>query len=312
MDQENNSINNQDDSANPLPAPMPTPEPNTQPQNNLNPQPVQPGVIPPAPQQPMPAAAQTDTLGIVSIIMIFFIPFIGLILGAIGLKKANKEGYKNTLSKIGLIVNSVFVVLGLLFFVLWIVLVAVASDEINDITQELENQSQSVSQQDPVDVSEASFEITSQSSLSAICEASGWPSNATPSAAGNVVGIFTSSASRPDYYSSQYANLTEYEDVDYANPAVVDTVVCLTASSQEPIATVNCKLSIDDVEVDAPMYRRPFTATAYTVSSKKEVASFTVQPETDCPFFVSVDPVDNSFNARVDEESLNNELNKAL
>jgi|GEM_PF-2761883 len=292
----------------PAPEPMSTPPQ----QNNLNPNPVQPGVTPPA-QQPMSQSNEhTDVLGIISLVMIIVAPLIGVIIGAIGMSKAKKEGYKNTLSKIGLIINLILTILGFLFVILWIFVFAAFSNEVSNISTEIENQSQIASEQDPLDATDASFVVTSQRDIGGICESKGWPSNVTASADGNIVGLYSNRSSFPDIYSTQYASLDNFEDVDFDNPTVVDTVVCLTSVDQTPIDTVTCKLEVDDVEVDAPMYRRPFSATAYSVANKAEIASFTVQPESDCPFFVSVNPDDNSFDARLDEDSLELELNKVL
>jgi type II secretory pathway pseudopilin PulG len=107
----------QPDAQQPQPAPQqpqvfgPAPQPQQQPQS---PQPVQ-GQQPY--QQPQQQAGQTDTLGIISIIMAFFIPFIGFILGLVGRSKAKKGGYSGTLSMVGIIVNAVFMVIGTLILV---------------------------------------------------------------------------------------------------------------------------------------------------------------------------------------------------
>jgi hypothetical protein len=93
------------------------PQPMQQPQNfGPQQQPVQQQQY----QQPQ-QEHQTDTLGIISIIMAFFIPFVGFILGLVGRSKAKKGGYSGTLSLVGIIMNAVFMVIGLLvavFFVL--------------------------------------------------------------------------------------------------------------------------------------------------------------------------------------------------
>lgn len=51
---------------------------------------------------------------------------IGAILGYIGMKKAAKEGYSPTLSKIGFWVNLVITILVSLWFILWIVIFVLA------------------------------------------------------------------------------------------------------------------------------------------------------------------------------------------
>jgi heme/copper-type cytochrome/quinol oxidase subunit 2 len=55
--------------------------------------------------------SKTDNIGIVSIIMAFLFPVVGLILGIVGRNKAKKEGYSGTLSSIGIVISSTFIVL---------------------------------------------------------------------------------------------------------------------------------------------------------------------------------------------------------
>jgi|GEM_PF-2340798 len=69
----------------------------------------------------------TDVLGIISIVMAFAgMQIVGIILAVIGMKKAKQEGYSVTLSKVGLILNIVFLLLFLLFIAFFIFL-AIAS-----------------------------------------------------------------------------------------------------------------------------------------------------------------------------------------
>jgi len=68
-------------------------------------------------QQPQQQSQQSDTLGIVSLIMAFFVPLIGFVLGLIGRSKAKKGGYSGTLSVVGIILNAVFMVVGTLILV---------------------------------------------------------------------------------------------------------------------------------------------------------------------------------------------------
>ena len=82
-------------------------------------------VVPPTVQGGTPAS-HTDTFGIVSIVLAFFAPLVGLIFGIIGKNKAKKEGYDGKLSKIGIILNAVFMILGVLFLIFYIVLVVLA------------------------------------------------------------------------------------------------------------------------------------------------------------------------------------------
>ena len=88
-----------------------------------------PNVPDPAAQQPAPAAPAAPaaapatypgkTLGIVGLIVSFFVAIVGLILSAIALSQSKKAGYKNTPAKVGLILGIVFSVLWILFWILW-------------------------------------------------------------------------------------------------------------------------------------------------------------------------------------------------
>jgi len=110
--------------------PMVAPETTPAPVTNEQPLSVSPAPADPmANGQPPVVTAVTpehhsDTLGIVSIIFAFFSPLIGLILGIIGMKKAKEAGHDPKLSKIGTILSSVFLVLGTLFFILYIFVIA--------------------------------------------------------------------------------------------------------------------------------------------------------------------------------------------
>ena len=93
-------------------------DPNTPSQQ---PQPVQqPAYVPP--QQTNGQAPSSENpgkvLGIVGFILAFFFPLVGLILSIIGFVKSKKAGFKNGLALAGIILNSVFLVLGTLFLVL--------------------------------------------------------------------------------------------------------------------------------------------------------------------------------------------------
>lgn len=66
--------------------------------------------------------SDTDVLGIISLVLFFFMmPFIGLILAIVGMKKAKDENRSNTLSKIGVILNAIGLVIGLLIALLAII-----------------------------------------------------------------------------------------------------------------------------------------------------------------------------------------------
>jgi len=102
--------------------------------HNFNPQPQQ------QPTQVEPQNNQTDVLGIISLVMIFIFPLIGAIIGFVGMSKAKKEGRSNTLSKIGAIINSVLVALGILATVVFFALIATATPS---LIEEIETQNNS-------------------------------------------------------------------------------------------------------------------------------------------------------------------------
>lgn len=65
------------------------------------------------------SSTETDVIGIISIIMPFagFAP-IGVVLGIIGINRAKQGGYSPTLSKVGLIISSIFMLIFLVVIVL--------------------------------------------------------------------------------------------------------------------------------------------------------------------------------------------------
>lgn len=132
------SVNNDAPQAAVVPEPTSMPSDASSPEVVSTPAPQtdeQPLTVSPAPSDPnangQPPVVTTvtpehhsDTLGIVSIIFAFFSPVIGLILGIIGMKKAKEAGHDPKLSKIGTILSGVFLVVGTLFFILYIFVIA--------------------------------------------------------------------------------------------------------------------------------------------------------------------------------------------
>ena len=79
----------------------------------------------PVANQQQPQSQTTDILGIVSIVMaVVGLSLIGLIVAIIGMKKAKEEGYSNTVSKVGLIINIVLLSI-VVVMILLLVLLAV-------------------------------------------------------------------------------------------------------------------------------------------------------------------------------------------
>ena len=88
-------------------------DPSTQPEQPQ--QPAAPAEQPPA-YVPQQANSQLQDpgkgLGIAGFILAFFFPFVGIILSIVGFVKSKRAGFKNNLALAGIILNSVFLVLG--------------------------------------------------------------------------------------------------------------------------------------------------------------------------------------------------------
>jgi hypothetical protein len=78
--------------------------------------------------QPAPTvtqAAPTNTLAIITLIAAFVLPLAGIITGHIALKQLKTSGESgHALAKWGLILSYIFVGLGVLFAIIWLVIVA--------------------------------------------------------------------------------------------------------------------------------------------------------------------------------------------
>lgn len=73
-----------------------------------------------------------QTLGIVALVLSFFMQIPGLILGIIAWVWSNKAGVNNVPAKVSVVVSSVLLVLGILALVGWVVLVASTLGELGD------------------------------------------------------------------------------------------------------------------------------------------------------------------------------------
>lgn len=99
-------------------------DPNQQPQNQ--PAPMAPQQPMPAPQQPYAAPQENpgQLFGILSIVFFFVFPIAGIVLGVMSRNKSKAANMPSTLGTIGLVMNIIAVVLGVLWFVLMIILAA--------------------------------------------------------------------------------------------------------------------------------------------------------------------------------------------
>lgn len=101
----------------------------------------QPAYTPPA-YAPPAAADPGRTLGIVGLILAFFVSLAGIIVSAIALSRSKKAGYRNGIALTGLILSIVFFVIGLIVTILIIVgIVALGSQcaELGNGVHELSN-----------------------------------------------------------------------------------------------------------------------------------------------------------------------------
>ena len=113
-----------------------------QPQWGQQPQPIQQPIQPVAqpapsayqmPQQPVAVKDPNSTLGIVGLVLAFFMAPVGIVLSAVALSKSKKAGFKNTAALIGIILGSVMTVLSIL-----VVILAIASvgNTVNDFKKD--------------------------------------------------------------------------------------------------------------------------------------------------------------------------------
>ncbi len=73
---------------------------------------------PPSPQPPAPAApVPGKTLGIVALILAFFVQIVGLILGIVALVQSRRAGVKNTPAVWAIVLSAVFMVIGIIIVV---------------------------------------------------------------------------------------------------------------------------------------------------------------------------------------------------
>ncbi|MFD6054589.1 DUF4190 domain-containing protein [Agromyces sp. NPDC060279] len=77
------------------------------------------------PAQP-PADYPGKTLGIVGLVLAIITPLIGLIISAVAQSQSKKAGYPNGLAKAGVIVGSILTALGVIFFIIYIVIIVAA------------------------------------------------------------------------------------------------------------------------------------------------------------------------------------------
>jgi hypothetical protein len=80
------------------------------------------------------SSAKTDVIGIVSIIMAFVsLQIPGIILGLIGSSKAKKEGRSPLLSRIGWILNTVMLTLGVVIIAIFLLLIPSHHRQLDDL-----------------------------------------------------------------------------------------------------------------------------------------------------------------------------------
>lgn len=71
-------------------------------------------VVPPQQQSPV-HYQETDVLGVLSIVFAVIVAPVGLVLGIVGMVQAKKKGIPNTVSLVGVVLNSIFSVFWFLY-----------------------------------------------------------------------------------------------------------------------------------------------------------------------------------------------------
>lgn len=71
----------------------------------------------PSPQPPAAAPVPGKTLGIVALILAFFVQIVALILGIVALVQSRRAGVKNTPAVWAIVLSSVFMVIGIIIAV---------------------------------------------------------------------------------------------------------------------------------------------------------------------------------------------------
>jgi large-conductance mechanosensitive channel len=285
-------------------------------QGQANPYVSQPQSTPP--QQ----ASQTDTLGIVSLALTIFFPLAGAIVGFIGMSKAKNEGYPGTLSKVGAIINTVLVVLGILFFALFFMIGVqqgiqeAASDSLEQAPQRASTENDSLAtpgpqgEGAPVSAQAGDYEVEFSFDLSRICNGDGWPTNIRTSESGNILYGMQKDNFGSDY-SLASAFVEGYESLSFDDPATVDKLFCATNIGNEVTETIQCKFSLNDEEVDVPVDIRDYTVTLLDVATQQTVSTFTVSGSTSCPFVASIGE-ENRIDADMDSQALTAALQNNL
>jgi hypothetical protein len=96
------------------------------------------GAAPPAPYgAPSQAPVPGKTMGIVALILAFFVQLVALILGIIALVQSKRAGYKNTPAVWAIIVSSVLMVVGIIFAIVVIGGLVAAGEQYIEICSEL-------------------------------------------------------------------------------------------------------------------------------------------------------------------------------
>jgi hypothetical protein len=121
-------------------------DPQTPPQAPVPTPPTQPqfATTPPLQAQPVPGTSVDPgkTLGIVGLVMAFVgLQVVGLILSILGFKKSKAVGIHNTVAKAGIIINSIFIGLALIFIPIMIAITVASYNGITERANEASSQS---------------------------------------------------------------------------------------------------------------------------------------------------------------------------
>lgn len=100
-----------------------------------------------APLTPIPGQDDPGkVLGIIGIILAFFVSIVGLVISIISRKRSINAGFSGTLGTVGIVLNSVFTAIGVLVFGFFVFVILIAYQSLNEKAKEASSRSQQYEQ----------------------------------------------------------------------------------------------------------------------------------------------------------------------
>jgi len=134
-----------------------------QPPTILSPEPPQNQPLTPAPaSEPSQAPSGDDPgkgLAIAGVVLAFFFSLLGLILSIVAKKKSKAAGFNNTLATIGIVLNSIFIVLSILTIAILILITLTATGSIQDRGKSTSARTSATSLQKKLEVYNVSYDF---------------------------------------------------------------------------------------------------------------------------------------------------------